>query len=66
MNLLLTTNSFTFKNGQVLGSHYWTGVSSKFLQLEKNYEILTALHYKPLYIVNHTENGVKEYTNRGF
>ena len=31
----------------------------QFLHPKKNPEILTALHYKPLYNINRSENGVK-------
>ena len=32
---------------------------------EKNHEILTALHYKPLYNINCSEKWGKKYTSRG-
>jgi hypothetical protein len=32
---------------------------------KKNHEILTALHFKPLYNINRTEKWGKKYTNRG-
>ena len=33
----------------------------KDLMKEKNHEILTALHYKPLYNINHSEKWGKKY-----
>jgi hypothetical protein len=36
-----------------------------FLLQKKNHEILTALHYKPLYNISRSEKWGKKYTSRG-
>ena len=37
-----------------------------FFTVNKNHDILTALHYKPLYSINLSEKWDKKNTNRGY
>ena len=50
---------------RTLISFLFSSVGRGELDKKKNHEIITALHYKPLYYINRSEKSGKKYTSHG-